>query len=70
MSASERDDGTDRGVTDAPIPTVREIKKLKARAARDKETPAAGGSTVVRLPTRGAKRHKPRRSAKARHARG
>jgi len=42
---------------------------LKASLGR-RSSPPAGGGTVVRLPPRGAKRHKPRRSAKARHARG
>ncbi len=47
MSASERDDGTDRGVTDAAVPTAREIKTLKAHAARDKEASSAGNPMPV-----------------------
>ena len=42
---------------------------LKASLGR-RSSPPAGGGAVVRLPTRGAKRHKPRRPSKARHARG
>jgi DNA end-binding protein Ku len=42
---------------------------LKASLGR-RGPPPAGGGTVVRLPTRGAGRQKPRRSSKPRHARG
>ncbi|MDE2229615.1 MAG: Ku protein [Alphaproteobacteria bacterium] len=42
---------------------------LKASLGR-RGPPPAGGGTVIRLPTRGAKRQRPRRTAKPRRARG